>query len=620
MTRVFISYSRHDKTMADYIAAELRRRDADVFVDYQKLVAGENFIARLGREIEARDFFVLLLSPRSVVSKWVQAEAAWALHCNKPIIPIRLEPASLTDFFFLINLEQIDFTRWSVDGQVGEALGKLARALGLPDRPTQVGPAPELLVAQPAPSEEAAAEEEPASAPTFGRGDLSELFMTAAEVADQDPEQALFLYRRVLEIDPGYMAGQARAFVQREEARLKPARLARLQAQAEGAMRAGEWGRGERLGRDMLAFDAEHAGAQRIVALCVKNAEGEPLYRQATVAAAAGRWRAVATLLRDVKASYPDYSDPAGLLRGRPIQAGLAAYVHELVTLAGHSDRVMSVAFSPGGALLASASTDGTVKLWEMPGGRELAALASHSSVVASVTFPPDGALLASPSDGGTVKLWAMPGGRELATLAGHSGPVSSVAFSPDGALLASASYDGTVKLWEMPGGREAAATLAGHRNVVTSVAFSPDGALLASASADQTIRLWEMPGGRELTTRTGYDSAVMSVAFSPDGGLLASASSGTVKLWAMPGGRELATLAGHSGPVSSVAFSPDGALLASASHDWTVKLWEMPGGREAVATLAGHRNVVTSVAFSPDGALLASASADWTVKLWGLG
>ena len=129
MTRLFISYSRRDKAIADYIGAELRNRGADVFIDYQKLIAGENFIGRLGREIETRDFFVLLLSPRSVASKWVQAEAAWALRCERPIIPVVLEPVSMTNFFFLATAEYVDFARWSVDGKVGEAVRKLAAAL-----------------------------------------------------------------------------------------------------------------------------------------------------------------------------------------------------------------------------------------------------------------------------------------------------------------------------------------------------------------------------------------------------------------------------------------------------------------------------------------------------------
>jgi hypothetical protein len=142
MTRIFISYSRRDRAVADYIGAELRNRGAEVFIDYQKLTGGENFVGRLGREIEASDYFVLLLSPRSVASRWVRDETGWALHCDKPIIPVMLEPASMSDFFFLTNVEQVDFKRWSVDGKVDGAVRKLAASLGLPAEPTHAEPVP----------------------------------------------------------------------------------------------------------------------------------------------------------------------------------------------------------------------------------------------------------------------------------------------------------------------------------------------------------------------------------------------------------------------------------------------------------------------------------------------
>jgi WD40 repeat protein len=625
MTRIFISYSRRDKAVADYIGAELRNRGADVFIDYQKLIGGENFIGRLGREIETCDFFILLLSPRSVASKWVQAEAAWALRCDKPIIPVLLEPASMTDFFFLTNAEQVDFTRWSVDGQVGEAVCKLAEALGLSTEPIRSEPVPEPLVrAATTEGEEAADELETISVPAFARGDLSELFLTAAEVAHQDPEQAIFLYRRVIEIDPEYMQGKAQEFVRREEARLKPVWKARMLAQAEAAMKAGEWSRAERVGRDMLALDENNFEAKRIVDLCVKNAECESMYQHVVLAAQAGRWGAVATLMRDIKKTCPDYGDPAGVLTMRTESVG---FLRELATLTGWGGVVYSVAFSPDGLWLASALDEKTIMLrefenrtikpWEMPHGRQPILLKGHSEAVYSVAFSPDGSLLASASHDRTIKLWEIPFGFNWGTLKDHSGPVYSAAFSPDGSLLASASDDKTIKLWE---DRRELATLTGHNEAVFSVAFSPDGSLLASASADGTIKLWETLDRRELATLTGHNDAVYSVAFSPDGSLLASASEDkTIKLWETPGGRELTVLTSHNEAVYSVAFLPNGSLLASASGDKTIKLWEMPGGRE-LSTLTGHNKDVRSVAFSPDGSLLTSASADGTVRLWGLG
>ena len=285
---------------------------------------------------------------------------------------------------------------------------------------------------------------------------------------------------------------------------------------------------------------------------------------------------------------------------------------NQLALFQGHQDQVNSVSFSRDGKILASAAYDGTVRVWDLQ-GNPLAVFQGHESPVNSVSFSPDGKSLATASHDKTVRLWDLQG-NPLAVLRGHQFPVNSISFSRDGKSLATASNDKTVRLWDLQG--NPLAVLRGHQDSVSSVSFSRDGKSLATASNDKTVRLWDLQG-KQLALFQGHQDQVLSVRFSPDGNMLATTSGDkTVRLWDLQG-KQLALFQGHQWPVSSVSFSRDGKTLATASWDTTVRLWDLQSN--SLVLLKGHESPVNSVRFNPDGKTLATASHDHTVRVWDL-
>ncbi len=132
------------------------------------------------------------------------------------------------------------------------------------------------------------------------------------------------------------------------------------------------------------------------------------------------------------------------------------------VSLSGHTDTVRCAAFSPDGDRIASASVDGTARIWNMATGRQELSLKGHTGSVSGVAFSPSDKRVATASSDGTVKVWDAATGNELHTLKGHTGPVWCVAFTPDGKRLASGSFDRSIKIWDVAAASEVR-TLSGH-------------------------------------------------------------------------------------------------------------------------------------------------------------
>ena len=188
----------------------------------------------------------------------------------------------------------------------------------------------------------------------------------------------------------------------------------------------------------------------------------------------------------------------------------------------GHTNSVQHLDFKPNSYLLASASDDYTVRIWDVGNNnnlRHVRTLRGHTDRVYSVAWSPDGRTLASTSQDGTVRLWNPNNGINFAVLRGHTAAVYCVAWSPDGRILASGGRDDTVRIWD-PDTHGTLRVLRGHSNDVYRLAFHPNGQTLASAAHDRTIRLWNPNTGAHKATLTG--SGLSKRAFSPNGQILA--------------------------------------------------------------------------------------------------
>jgi WD40 repeat protein/tRNA A-37 threonylcarbamoyl transferase component Bud32 len=299
-------------------------------------------------------------------------------------------------------------------------------------------------------------------------------------------------------------------------------------------------------------------------------------------------------------------------VRQKAIAPGTAVDASAPTLFRGHQDKVRHVRFAPYGLVLASASADHTVRLWDASGVKDPKILSGHTDVAHRVAFSPDGRLLASCSSDRTVRLWDVVTGAEVRVLRGHEGVVSDLAFSPDGTSVASASSDQTLRVWNVQTGHST--TLRGHRAAVMQVVYSPDGTTLASASDDQTVRLWDLNSGQRRILE-GHTSGVCALTFSPSGTSLASSSHDrSVRLWYFLDD-ECRDYPIDRGTIWHVAFSPGGHWLASAAADNTVRVLEIDKGQPT--PLRGHDGGVWHIAWSPDGKILASSSSDRTLRLW---
>ncbi|KAH6989033.1 WD40-repeat-containing domain protein [Ilyonectria sp. MPI-CAGE-AT-0026] len=300
-----------------------------------------------------------------------------------------------------------------------------------------------------------------------------------------------------------------------------------------------------------------------------------------------------------------------------------------LQTLDGHSGAVRAVGFlrnfKENGLveILASGSSDWTVKLWSVSTGRCIRNLTGHTGTITGVDLAciDDGWRLASSSYDSTIRIWDTEKGTCVRTLSGHVSSVQSVAFSGYSKKVASGGHDQTIKIWNATTGA-CLLTLEGHGSIVSSVAFlDEDDQRLVSGSNDGTIRIWDTVTGDCVRLLEGNGGSIYSIAISSTltrRQIASSSADHKIRVWDEETGTCLHTLVGHKRSITSVIYTCIGSeeYLASGSYDQTIKIWDTLKGT-CVQTIKGSADTVESLVCLQDRHRIASGAIDGRIRIW---
>jgi eukaryotic-like serine/threonine-protein kinase len=302
----------------------------------------------------------------------------------------------------------------------------------------------------------------------------------------------------------------------------------------------------------------------------------------------------------------------------------------QVLVFTGHLASVNALSWSPDGTLIASASDDTFVQVWNASSGQRTLIYSGHTEEVAAVGWAPNGKLIASGGEDQTVQVWDAATGAKSFTYTMHTDRVNAVSWSSNSQMVASGSDDKTVQTWNASTG-ETIFIFKGHTSGVLCVGWQPNNTSIASGSWDGTLRDWatvqhgdHFNAGDEIFSYGGHGvNEVTALAWSPNNSFIASAGADqTVQFSSGNNGAPLQPFFtdqrnnAHVNPILSVSWSPDGTSIASGDTNGDVYVWNVLS-RKTFFIYKGHKGPVNAVSWSPDGTKIASASADATVQVW---
>ncbi|KAA0152416.1 hypothetical protein FNF29_03982 [Cafeteria roenbergensis] len=294
----------------------------------------------------------------------------------------------------------------------------------------------------------------------------------------------------------------------------------------------------------------------------------------------------------------------------------MAEFVHG-PTVEGHEDTVSALAAHPTRPIVASASDDGTWRMWEVPSGKLIMTGAGHGDWVADVAFHPHGTHLASAAGDGRIMVWDFAAKGRAAVMSDHTQVAWGVDFHYTGDFVASCSMDQTAKVWDVGTGK-CRQTLRGHVDSINAVHFQPFSSNLVTGSGDKTLSLWDARSAHQIHMFVGHSNAVNDASFSLRGDTIASCDAdGVVKLWDLRMVAERASYDLGEAAVNKVAWDASSSIVTAACDDKMVHVINVSEAR-VLGAMRGHEDHVQACVFDGTGKFLVSAGSDKTIRVWG--
>ncbi|MDF1665694.1 MAG: protein kinase [Planctomycetota bacterium] len=480
-----------------------------------------------------------------------------------------------------------------------------------------------------------------------------------ARVAQADAEQA---YKSAVKARNEAVAAKEKALIATQRANNAKSKAQRARRRAERTIAAGFLEKSKTEFANQRWSQAAIMATESVIRterLAKKEKDFDKIFQQARQLSnlsqfrSGWRWRASASLrMASLVIAASKQANLLAAIEERTILLWDLRSGRQIGRLDGHTQTVLSLAFSKDGAYLASGDSKGECKLWDLESRSLIKSYSIHSKGIMAVDFHPKRhSLLATASLDRSARFIDLNKQQVIKVLSGIGSKVSCLKFSPDGEQFAIGLTDKSARLYQTDSYVEKR-RFSGHRNVISALAFSNDGEYFATASLDKSVKFWKLSNGKETRTISGFKGRIYNLEFSPDSQHLsvasqnegiqlipvrgkqskrsgssltaygmcyfknargkwliaASYSNRTVRVLSYPELKVVRAIDGHSGAVTAVLPHPNKKLILSISEDGSFRAWDIQTGRQ-------HRSIrisdqrLSAMALSPDKKIIAVAN-----------